>query len=105
MAERILTGEAAWAWSGMETLRAFNEVELTLGGARLRLDRLVQRRARDGEPVTWWVLDYKSAAHPEREGNLREQLGHYRLAIEQLYPGACVRAAFLSAEGRLLELN
>jgi ATP-dependent helicase/nuclease subunit A len=105
MAERILAGEAAWAWSGTEILRAFNEVELTLGGARLRLDRLVQRRARDGEPVTWWVLDYKSAAHPEREGDLREQLGHYRLAIEQLYPGVRVRAAFLSAEGRLLELN
>jgi len=101
IARRILSGEAAWAWSDEHVLEAFNEVELTHQGQRLRIDRLVHRRASAGEPEAWWVLDYKSAAHPERDEALQDQLAGYRAAIERLHPGQVVRVAFLSGEGRV----
>jgi len=101
IARRILTGEAAWAWNADEVLEAFNEVELVHQGQRLRIDRLVRRRASGGEPEAWWVLDYKSAAHPERDTALQEQLAGYRAAVERLHPGQAVRVAFLSGEGRV----
>ena len=100
-ARRILTGEAAWAWSAEHVLEAFNEVELVHQGQRLRIDRLVRRRASATEPEAWWVLDYKSAAHPERDAALQEQLTRYRAAVERLHPGVVVRVAFLSGEGRV----
>jgi ATP-dependent helicase/nuclease subunit A len=100
IARRILTGEAAWAWSAEHVLEAFNEVELVHQGQRLRIDRLVRRRASATEPEAWWVLDYKSAAHPERDAALQEQLTRYRAAVERLHPGQAVRVAFLSGEGR-----
>jgi hypothetical protein len=59
MARRIVTGEAAWAWSASEVLEAFDEVELVHQGQRLRIDRLVRRRAGAHGPEAWWVLDYK----------------------------------------------
>ena len=101
IARRILTGEAAWAWSDEHVLEAFNEVELIHQGQRLRIDRLVRRRASATEPEAWWVLDYKSAAHPERDAALQEQLTRYRAAVERLHPGVVVRVAFLSGEGRV----
>jgi ATP-dependent helicase/nuclease subunit A len=102
LARRILAGEAAWAWRTDEVLEAFNEVEITHDGQRLRIDRLVRRRARDGEPESWWVLDYKSAFHPERDATLHAQLARYRSAVERLHPGQLVRVAFLSGDGRLV---
>ncbi|MCA0311406.1 MAG: UvrD-helicase domain-containing protein [Proteobacteria bacterium] len=101
IARRIFSGEAAWAWSAEHVLEAFNEVELVHQGQRLRIDRLVRRRASGGEPEAWWVLDYKSAAHPERDTALQEQLAGYRAAVERLHPGQAVRVAFLSGEGRV----
>ena len=102
LAQRIRGGEAAWAWSPDEVLEAFNEVELTHQGQRLRIDRLVRRRAGPHGPEAWWVLDYKSAAQPERDPRLVEQLARYRAAIERLHPGQAVRVAFLSGEGRVV---
>ena len=102
LARCIFTGEAAWAWSADELLEAFDEVELTHEGQRLRIDRLVRRRASATEPETWWVLDYKSAAHPERDALLQTQLARYRAAIKRLHPGQAVRVAFLNGEGKLL---
>ena len=102
IARRILTGDAAWAWSDEHVLEAFNEVELTHQGQRLRIDRLVRRRASAAEPEAWWVLDYKSAAHPEQDAALQAQLAGYRAAIERLHPGQVVRVAFLSGEGRVM---
>jgi len=102
LARRIFTGEAAWAWSPDQVLEAFDEVELTHDGQRLRIDRLVRRRASAAEPEAWWVLDYKSAAHPERDAQLQAQLDRYRAAIERLHPGQAVRVAFLSGEGRVM---
>jgi ATP-dependent helicase/nuclease subunit A len=102
LARRIFTGEAAWAWAADEVLEAFNEVEITHQGQRLRIDRLVRRRAMGDQPETWWVLDYKSAFHPERDATLQAQLSRYRTAIQHLHPGQAVRVAFLSGEGRVV---
>lgn len=104
LARAILHGEGAWAWSD-EVMEAFSEVELVHQGQRLRLDRLVRRRAGAHGPEAWWVLDYKSAAHPERQAELQAQLARYREAVQALYPDAFVRMAFLSGEGRLVDVS
>jgi len=85
-------------------LEAFNEVELIHRGERLRIDRLVRRRASAAEPEAWWVLDYKSTARPGQDPAYLEQLTRYRRAVATLYAGAVVRAAFLSGDGRLVEM-
>ena len=105
LARRILTGDAAWAWAGGEVLEAFNEIELTHQGQRLRIDRLVRRRAGAHGVEAWWVLDYKSAARPERDALLVEQLGRYREAVSLIHPGQTVVAAFLSADGRVVSVG
>ena len=105
LARRILAGEGAWAWQAEQVAEAFDEIELTHQGQRLRIDRLVRRRATDAEPESWWVLDYKSAAQPERDPTLLAQLARYRLAVQALYPGAPVQAALLAADGRLVRVD
>jgi ATP-dependent helicase/nuclease subunit A len=100
MAQRILTGEGAWAWDHTAIDWHANEVPLHHEGELLRLDRLVRRTS--GE---WWVLDYKSAARPEQDPELIEQLQRYRDAVQAACPGAPVRAAFLTGRGRLVELE
>ena len=98
MAQRILQGEGAWAWDPAHVDWHDNEVELLVDGELLRLDRLVRRRD-SGE---WWVLDYKSAAHPERQPALLEQMRRYRDAVAAANPGAGVRSAFLTAHGAMV---
>lgn len=100
MARRIVSGEAAWAWDAEALNHWGNEVELFHQGELLRLDRLVRRRD-SGE---WWVLDYKSAAHPERQPELLAQMEGYRQAMSRARPGETVRLAFINAQGRLIEL-
>lgn len=98
MAQRILAGEGAWAWDpGLVDWQA-NEVELHAGGELLRLDRLVRRR----DTGEWWVLDYKSAAEPQRQPQLLAQMHRYREAVAAAQGGATVRCAFLTAQGRLV---
>ncbi len=101
MTQFILSGAAAWAWDAELIQWQGNEVALTWQGQSLRLDRLVQRRD-SGE---WWVLDYKSSAQPQNDATLVAQLRNYRGAVQAAYPGATVRAAFLSANGRLIEIT
>ena len=100
LARRILQGEGAWAWSGAEVDWQGNEVPVTVQGSVRRIDRLVRRR--DGH---WWVLDYKSAARPQEQEELLAQLRGYRAAVQAASPGETVRAAFLSASGRLEEIE
>ncbi|MGB3071326.1 MAG: UvrD-helicase domain-containing protein [Ottowia sp.] len=102
LARRILRGEGAWAWDAGQVLEQFNEVELLYQGQRLRIDRLVRRSAGPHGPEAWWVLDYKSAARPEGNPLLQEQMARYRKAVEQTYPALAVIAAFLSADGRMV---
>lgn len=100
MARRIVGGEAAWAWDAEVLNHWGNEVALFHRGELLRLDRLVRRR----DSGDWWVLDYKSAAHPERQPELLAQMEGYRQAMAQARPGETVRLAFINAQGRLIEL-
>lgn len=100
MAQRILLGAGAWAWRAGEVAWHGNEVPVTVQGGVRRIDRLV--RHADG---TWWVLDYKSAAQPQGQEELLAQLRAYRVAVQTACPGETVRAAFLSAQGTLEEIE
>ncbi|MFD0668595.1 UvrD-helicase domain-containing protein [Ramlibacter sp. MAHUQ-53] len=101
MAARIRRGEGAWAWDPQAVDWAGNEVEIHHEGELLRLDRLVRRR----QGGDWWVLDYKSAARPEQDDDLLEQLRRYRRAVAAAHPGEAVRAAFLTGLGRLVPVE
>ena len=100
LARRILQGEGAWAWASAEVDWQANEVPVTVQGSVRRIDRLVRRS--DG---SWWVLDYKSAARPQDHEELLAQLRGYRAAVQAVSPGVSVRAAFLSALGRVEEID
>jgi ATP-dependent helicase/nuclease subunit A len=97
-AERITQGEAAWLWDEAQLSWQGNEVEISDEGQLMRIDRVVRRL----DTGAWWVVDYKSAAQPERQQALQEQLQRYVHAVEKAYPGVPVRGALLSGEGRLI---
>ncbi|SDZ98009.1 exodeoxyribonuclease V subunit beta [Variovorax sp. YR216] len=101
MAQRIRSGAGAWAWEIDALDWHGNEVTLVHEGQVLRIDRLVRHR----ESGAWWVLDYKSAARPERDATLIAQLNRYRDAVQEAYPGETVRAAFLTGQGELVTLE
>ena len=101
LAERIRAGQGAWAWDARMIDWHGNEVTLVHEGEPIRIDRLVRHR----ETGAWWVLDYKSAARPERDDALLAQMGRYRAAVQNAYPGATVRAAFLTGQGQLIEIE
>lgn len=104
MAQRILAGEGAWAWDPAQIQTAINEAPLHYQGQSLRIDRLVLRRAAQAGDAAagWWVLDYKSAAQPQRQQALVAQLQRYREAVSALMSGEAVYAAFLTGDGRLV---
>jgi ATP-dependent helicase/nuclease subunit A len=101
MARRIRTGEGAWAWDAAVIDWQGNEVTLLHGGDTQRIDRLVRRR----DTGEWWVLDYKSAHRPQEQPGLVEQMKRYRDAVRKANPGAIVRVAFLTGEGRVVEVG
>ncbi|MBT9506552.1 exodeoxyribonuclease V subunit beta [Rhodoferax sp.] len=103
MAQCILQGDGAWAWDPAVVGWQGNEVDLMVQGETLRLDRLVQRKdaAHAGQ---WWVLDYKSAHAPQEQPALIAQLSSYRAAVQTIYPGAVVKAAFLTGRGTVVAL-
>ena len=103
LAQRILKGAGAWAWSEDAVAWQGNEVDLVYRGQPLRLDRLVRRRDA-GHAGHWWVLDYKSALAPEQQPALQAQLRVYRAAVQLIYPGATVKAAFLTGMGSVVEV-
>jgi len=98
VARRILAGEGAWAWDPAAVDWQGNEVALSHEGQVWRLDRLVRERATGH----WWVLDYKSAGRPEGRAELLAQMQGYVAAVQAAQPGAVVKAAFLSGDGRLV---
>jgi ATP-dependent helicase/nuclease subunit A len=101
LAERIRAGAGAWAWDERMIDWHGNEVTLVHEGETLRIDRLVRERA-TGD---WWILDYKSAARPERDAALIAQMQRYRAAVQHAYLGATVRVAFLTGRGELVNLE
>ena len=104
LAQRIMNGAGAWAWQDAAVAWQGNEVDLVHRGQPLRLDRLVRRKDA-GHEGHWWVLDYKSALAPEQQPALRAQLRDYRAAVQLIYPGAVVKAAFLTGMGTVVELD
>jgi ATP-dependent helicase/nuclease subunit A len=100
MAQRILRGAGGWAWDAAQVEWHGNEVAVSVQGGVRRLDRLVRRGT--GE---WWVLDYKSAAQPQAQAALQAQLRSYRAAVQAIFPDQPVKAAFLSAQGTLEEVE
>jgi len=105
MAQRIVAGQAAWAWDAEQLDHWGNEVELFHQGELLRLDRLVRQRGTSTAPGAWWVLDFKSAEHPERQPALLAQMRRYQQALADTRPGEVVRLAFINPQGLLLELT
>ena len=79
---------------------AGNEVAVGQGSDDQRIDRLVQLR--DG---SWWVLDYKLGATPEREPAYLAQMRGYVSAVQSLQPGEPVRAALISGAGRFIPVG
>ncbi len=107
-AETIVSGEGAWVWDANQLLWQGNEVSIYHNRQLLRIDRLVQRRNwPDSANIVgeWWVLDYKSAHQPQLQTTLRSQLLRYRAAVSHAYPGQTVRMAFLTAQGRFIEIE
>lgn len=104
LAQRILTGTGAWAWSEAAVAWQGNEVDLVYQGQALRLDRLVRRKDA-GFEGQWWVLDYKSAMTPEQQPAYQAQLQAYRAAVQLIYPGATVKAAFLTGLGTVVDVG
>ena len=102
-AQRIKTGAAAWAWDAAAIAWQGNEVELTHEGQTFRLDRLVRRKDA-GHEGHWWVLDYKSAASPQAQADLVAKMQTYKAALLAIYPGQVVKAAFLTAQGTVVEV-
>ncbi|RZI92762.1 MAG: DNA helicase UvrD, partial [Variovorax sp.] len=100
-AERIRAGQGAWVWDARMIDWHGNEVTLLHEGEPIRIDRLVRHR----ETGAWWVLDYKSAARPERDDALLAQMRRYQAAVQNAYPGATVRAAFLTGQGEQIDLE
>ncbi len=100
-AQRITQGPAAWVWDAAVVDWQANEVELLHAGEVLRLDRLVKRRG----DQSWWVLDYKSAAAPELQIELHAQLQRYSAAVAEANAEASVRAAFITGDGQLIEVQ
>ena len=82
-------------WSG-------NEVSVSDAGEVLRIDRLAHVDESDG-PV-WWVLDYKLSHAPEELDAYRDQVLRYRAAVARAQPGETVRCAFVTGEGRVVEV-
>ena len=103
MAKAMANGAAAWLWDRQQVDWSANEYELVSNGRLLRLDRLVKHR----NTQIWWVIDFKSAAWPDRSPELREQLSQYQVAVAQHWGVAPdrVKAAFVSGEGNWLVHN
>jgi ATP-dependent helicase/nuclease subunit A len=95
--------EAARFFRGAELRWSGNEVAIADGGEVLRIDRLVQLDSAEG--FAWWVLDYKLSHAPENLAPYRRQLQRYRDAVRALQPGDTVRCAFITGEGRVVEVD
>ncbi len=94
--------EGARFFAGPHILWSGNEVSVSDGGDVLRIDRLV-RLDEPGGP-TWWVLDYKLHQTPEALAPYREQLLRYRAIVARAQPGESVRCAFVTGQGRVVEV-
>jgi len=103
LVSKILGSQELAAWLDPHQLAwAGNEVGLIHEGKTLRIDRLVAMDSASGRE--WWVLDYKLQHRPQDLPAYQAQMRQYVEAVSQLQPGDIVRAAFITGEGRLIEL-
>ncbi|MCW7542124.1 PD-(D/E)XK nuclease family protein, partial [Aquabacterium sp. A7-Y] len=104
MVDAVLASPSFRPFLDGDSLRwAGNEVALSWQGQVLRIDRLVQLDR--GQGAEWWVLDYKLEHAPEQLAAYREQLARYCEAVRPLAGGAPVRAAFVTGQGEVVELD
>ena len=94
--------EGARFFRGSQIRWRGNEVSLSDGGEVLRIDRLVL--VDEGDEPVWWVLDYKLSHAPDELDAYRAQLLRYRAAVARAQPGEAVRCAFVTGEGRVVEV-
>ena len=94
--------DGARFFTGRQILWSGNEVSLSDAGDVLRIDRLVLLEEA-GAP-SWWVLDYKLHQTPEELAPYRAQLLRYRAIVARAQPGESVRCAFVTGEGRVVEV-
>jgi ATP-dependent helicase/nuclease subunit A len=100
---RILGSEELRPWlDPRQVAWAGNEVGLIHDGRTLRIDRLVARDLASGRE--WWVLDYKINHRPQDLPSYQAQMRQYVEAVLALQAGDVVRAAFITGEGRLVEV-
>ena len=101
-AAMLLHPEGARFFVGPQILWSGNEVAIGDASEVLRVDRLVQLDEAAGP--TWWVLDYKLHHRPEELEPYRAQLLRYRAVVARAQPGENVRCAFVTGEGRVVEV-
>ena len=100
---KILDSEALQPWLDPKQVAwAGNEVGMVHGGKTLRIDRLVARDTPTGRQ--WWVLDYKLQHRPQDLPAYQDQMRQYVDAVSALQPGDEVRAAFITGEGKWVEV-
>jgi ATP-dependent helicase/nuclease subunit A len=51
------------------------------------------------------VLDYKSAINPQQQAGLLTKMKTYAAAVQAIYPGQTVKAAFLTGDGRVVMVD
>jgi ATP-dependent helicase/nuclease subunit A len=99
----LTSAECAPFFDASNLLWAGNEVAVHHQGQDLRIDRLVCRL--EAGRRTWWIIDYKLHQAPDRDEGYREQLTSYAKAVTGMQPEDQVRCAFITGQGRLIELE
>ena len=94
-------GPAAWVWDKGRVQQEANEVDVYTANGWGRIDRLVW----DGQTQCWWVLDYKSAAHPAKQQAALAQVRGYMAAVQQWFGGQTVRGALIGSNGNWTEVS
>lgn len=94
-------GPAAWVWDKARVQQEANEVDVYTANGWGRIDRLVW----DGQTQCWWVLDYKSAAHPAKQQAALAQVRGYMAAVQQWFGGQTVRGALIGSNGNWTEVS
>ena len=94
-------GPAAWVWDKARVQQEANEVDVYTSNGWGRIDRLIW----DGQTQCWWVLDYKSAAHPAKQQAALAQVRGYMAAVQQWFGGQTVRGALIGSNGNWTEVS
>ncbi|WP_199724729.1 UvrD-helicase domain-containing protein [Noviherbaspirillum saxi] len=78
---------------------AYNELEIITSDQVMRFDRAVI----SSDEV--WILDYKRDLLDAERAGYQGQLERYRRAAEEVFPGKVLRAALITADGQLWDIE